>query len=54
VLAARQKGVAGPIKPRKEHKQNSNDGMSSELQKMLAKRNKIIEEVLYFISLSDK
>ena len=45
VLAARQKGVAGPIKPRKEHKQDPNDGMSSELQKMLAKRNKIIEEV---------
>ncbi|XP_063680219.1 uncharacterized protein LOC134815597 isoform X2 [Bolinopsis microptera] len=44
VLAARQKGTAGPIKQRKEHKVDPNDGMSSELQKMLAKRNKIIEE----------
>ena len=41
----RQQGGGGPIKPKKKQFKDEDDGMSSELQKLLARRNKIIEEV---------
>jgi len=45
ILTSRQQGTGAPIKPRKQTKEEDPDsGVSTELQKLLAKRNKIIEE----------
>lgn len=44
ILQVRQQGGAGPIKAKKKQFKDDDDGVSPELQKLLARRNKIIEE----------